>query len=99
MYVILRLGIKIMIFSVKKRSKECVDKLFKHLKMKMARCSARLLESRFHLRLRKASVADAGGGKSRIIRAALFCSTCSCSIKATLPVSSQIISIGIIKYG
>ena len=37
--------------------------------MKMARCSARLLESRFHLRLPKASVADAQGGKIRIIRA------------------------------
>ena len=62
MYIILRLGIIIMIFSVKKRSKECVDKLFKHLNMKMARFSARLLESRFRSRLSKASVADVRGG-------------------------------------
>ena len=53
----------------------------------------RLHESNFHPRLSQASVGDVWGGKSKIIRVALFCGTCSFSIKATLPLYLQILLV------
>ena len=70
----------------------CMKRLLTTLNIKIARCSVLRLTRGFQWSFESASLAEAVGGRSKMIRAALLCRICSSAISVVLPRSPQIIS-------
>ena len=82
-----------MIIAVKRAVKGVHEKVINYLKHKIARCSVLRLTRGFQWSFESASLAEAVGGRSKMIRAALLCRICSSAISVVLPRSPQIISL------